>query len=312
MSFDEIETFLAVAEYSNIARAADQLYIGQGTASSRILRLEEELGIQLFVRQKGLRNVVLTPEGEYFLPIAQQLLSLWQQAQQIKNRLIFRELRIAAIDTLNRFFLSELYCNFMENNPDIQFYLQTEHSTEIHQLIENQQIDIGFVCSLHKFPNVRAQPLFKEAIVVLYHMGCAFDRSRNFADLPSQSEVYLTMGGEYELWHRRRFPKASTRKVSIGTNSMLPDFLTDPQSWTITTQGSAEMMLEQNPDLRYCLISEEPPPKRIAYLLLYKYPKPWINDLCTLFLDEVVTAIKKRPYLELLYEPSAEEHRNAR
>lgn len=66
MKLDEIETFLAVWEHSNIAHAANQLYIGQGTASSRVLRLEEELGVQLFVRQKGLRNVVLTPEGEYF------------------------------------------------------------------------------------------------------------------------------------------------------------------------------------------------------------------------------------------------------
>lgn len=309
MSFDEINTFLAVAEFSNIARAADQLYIGQGTASSRILRLEEELGIQLFVRQKGMRNVVLTPEGEYFLPIAQQMLSLWQQAQQIKNRLIFRELRIAAIDTLNRFFLSESYCNFMENNPDIQFYLQTEHSTEIHQLIENQQIDIGFVCSLHKSPNVIAKPLFREKIVLIYHAGCKFESTHNFIDLLPQNEIYLTMGTAYDLWHQRRFPKSTVRKISIGTNSMLPEFLRDPQTWTITTQETAEMMLLQNADLRYCPITEDPPPERTAYLLLYKYPKPWINDLCTLFLDEVVAAIRKRPYLELLYEPDADEHK---
>lgn len=304
MSFDELETFLAVAEYSNIARAANQLYIGQGTASSRILRLEEELGIQLFVRQKGLRNVVLTPEGEYFLPLAQQMLSLWQQAQQIKNRLIFRELRIAAIDTLNRFFLAELYSDFMENNPEIQFYLQTEHSTEIHQLIENQQIDIGFVCTLHKFPNVIAKPLFREKMVLIYHANCKFESSRDFADLLPQNEIYLTMGTAYDLWHQRRFPRSAVRKISIGTNSMLPEFLRDPQTWTITTQETAEIMMQHNPELRYCPITEDPPPERTAYLLLYKYPKPWINDLCSMFLQEVVSAIRKRPYLELLYSPA--------
>lgn len=304
MNFDEIETFLAVSEYANIARAADQLYIGQGTASSRIQRLEEELGIQLFARQKGQRNVVLTPEGEFFLPLAQQMLSLWQQAQQIKNRLIFRELRIAAIDTLNRFFLSEPYCNFMENNPNIQFYLQTEHSTEIHQLIENQQIDIGFVCTLHKFQNVIAKPLFREKSVLIYHANCSFDTSRNFADLLPQNEIYLTMGTTYDLWHQRRFPQSSVRKISIGTNSMLPEFLRDPQTWAITTQETAEIMRQQNSDLRYCAITEDPPPERTAYLLLYKYPKPWINDLCKLFLDEVVTSIRKKPYLELLYDAS--------
>ena len=40
-----------------------------------------------------------------------------------------------------------------------------------------------------------------------------------------------------------------------------------------------------------------------------RYLKPWINDLCALFLDEVVAAIRKHPYLELLYEPGADEHK---
>ena len=84
---------------------------------------------------------------------------------------------------------------------------------------------------------------------------------------------------------------------------MLPEFLRDPQTWTITTQETAEMMLLQNANLRCCPITEDPPPERTAYLLLYKYLKPWINDLCTLFLDEVVADIRKHPSWELLYAP---------
>ena len=117
------------------------------------------------------------------------------------------------------------------------------------------------------------------------------------------------MGTAYDLRHQRRFPKYTVRKISIGTNSMLPEFLRDPQTWTITTQETAEMMLLQNANLRCCPITEDPPPERTAYLLLYKYLKPWINDLCTLFLDEMVAAIRKHPYLELLYEPGADEHK---
>ena len=90
---------------------------------------------------------------------------------------------------------------------------------------------------------------------------------------------------------------------------MLPEFLRDPQTWTITTQETAEMMLLQNPILVVVLLLQVALTERTAYLLLYKYLKPWINDLCALFLDEVVTAIRKHPYLELLYEPGADEHK---
>lgn len=304
MDFDELKTFLAIAEYRNIARAADKLFIGQGTASSRIQRLEEELGIQLFSRQKGQRAVFLTPEGEQFLPIAQQQLALWQQAEQIKNRLIFRELRIAANDTMSRFLLPEIYCHFMEVNPEIQFYLQNEHSTETYQLIESQQIDIGFVSSLHKYPNVLSYPLFEEQMVLLYHAGCKFDQTHDLRDLPPQEEIYLTVGSTYELWHRMRFPDSGLRKIALGASSTLVYFINSPQTWSVAPQTTAEALVAENPTLRYCLISEDPPPKRVSYLLLYKYPKPWINDLCKLFLDEVVTSICKKPYLQLLYDTS--------
>ena len=62
-----------------------------------------------------------------------------------------------------------------------------KHFTEIHQLIENQQIAIGFVSNLHKYPNVTAQPLFTESMILLYHR-CMFETSRNLMDLPPQDE----------------------------------------------------------------------------------------------------------------------------
>ena len=181
-----------------------------------------------------------------------------------------------------------------------------KHFTEIHQLIENQQIAIGFVSNLHKYPNVTAQPLFTESMILLYHR-CMFETSRNLMDLPPQDEIYLTIGGKYELWHRSRLPNSDERTASIGMNSMLPDFLRCPQTWAITTQGTVETLLAQNNHLRSSSITKDPPPHRMTYLLLYKYPKPWVDDLCRLFLADVVESIKKKPYLKLLYHLPADD-----
>lgn len=302
MNFDDIETFLAIVEYTNIARAANRLNIGQGTASSRIRHMEDELGIQLFFRQKGIKTVTLTPEGEYFLTIAQQWLSLWRQAQQIKNRLVFQELRIAAVDTLNRFHFVNVYKEFMKSNPNIKFFLQTEHSTEIHQLIENQQIDIGFVFSLHKSPNVVSFPLFRENIVVIYHKGMVFHQTHHLSDLKTDHEIYQTMGADYDLWHRRRFPQSDMKKISIGTASMLPSFIDEANTWTLAPQTLADILTAQDKTLAYAAIDEDPPPARTAYMLLYKYPKLWIRELSNLFMEEVVKMILATPSLQLLYE----------
>lgn len=301
MNFDEIQTFLSVVQHTNIARAANELYIGQGTASTRILHIEQELGVQLFFRQKGLKTVTLTPEGEYFLSIAQQMLSLMQRAEQIKNLLVFRELRISAVDTLNQFHFVQVYRGFMEHHPDIKFYLQTEHSTEIHQLIENQQIDMGFVFSLHKSPNVVATPLYTEKNVILYHRDCRFCQTHDFADLNPEDEIYPTFGNDYDLWHQQRFPNSNIRKISIGTFSMLPNFIDLPGSWSILPQSLADILVKRNDKLVYDIITENPPPARTAYILQYKYSKPWVKELSSLFLADVIKMIRSTPALQLIY-----------
>lgn len=58
----QIEIFLAVAKCRNISQAAQELYISQSAVSSRINKMEAELGARLFYRTN--RGVSLTPKGE--------------------------------------------------------------------------------------------------------------------------------------------------------------------------------------------------------------------------------------------------------
>ena len=73
----EIEAFLNIVKYGSITKAAEVLYISQPALSRRIKSLENELQYELFIRQKGIRNVILTPQGEAFIPIAEKWQQLW-------------------------------------------------------------------------------------------------------------------------------------------------------------------------------------------------------------------------------------------
>lgn len=304
MDFDEIITFLAVAEYGNIAKAADQLYIGQGTASSRIIHMEEELGIQVFSRGKGIKRVTLTPEGESLLPIAKQWVSLLQQANQIKNQAVFHELRIATTDMLNRAYFWRIYLDFMEKHPEIQLFLQTEHATEIYQQIAQQQIDLGFVFSLHKYANIVALPLYEEKCVLLYHKGEPFEQTGSFDSLDAKMEVYITMGHDYDLWHQRFFGGRVERNISIGTGSLLENFIQKPKTWAVVPHALAEIMCKMNPELQIAPFKKDPPPARIAYVLVPQNITQVTLGLCRLFLREVFAALEHMPYLQLLAEES--------
>ncbi len=72
MSFDQLESFVAVAEEGAVVRAARRLCITQPPLTRRIQGLEDELGTPLFERlPRGMR---LTPAGQRLLPYARQVL----------------------------------------------------------------------------------------------------------------------------------------------------------------------------------------------------------------------------------------------
>ncbi len=64
MNFSQIKCFLAAAEYRSFTRAADRLYLSQPVLSRQIASMEDELGIELFIREK--KSIRLTHAGEVF------------------------------------------------------------------------------------------------------------------------------------------------------------------------------------------------------------------------------------------------------
>jgi len=71
ISWDNAQTFLAVAESRSFSAAATLLGVGQPTISRRIAALETRLGCQLFAR--GKQGATLTDEGAKLLPAAEQM-----------------------------------------------------------------------------------------------------------------------------------------------------------------------------------------------------------------------------------------------
>src|SRR5258705_4587924 len=79
MDIRQLRYFIAVAEELNFTRAAERLHMAQPPLSTQIRSLEDEIGAQLFIRDK--RRVFLTPAGQELLGRARAVLEATVQAK---------------------------------------------------------------------------------------------------------------------------------------------------------------------------------------------------------------------------------------
>jgi DNA-binding transcriptional LysR family regulator len=79
LDIDRARTFLEIVQCGSFLRAAERLHVTQTTVSARIRTLEEELGRQLFVRNRN--GAHLTPAGREFERFAQSFVQIWERAR---------------------------------------------------------------------------------------------------------------------------------------------------------------------------------------------------------------------------------------
>ncbi len=71
MTLQQLKYAMTIADCGSMNEAAKQLFISQPSLSETIKELEQEIGLQIFLRSN--RGIIMTPEGEEFLGYARQV-----------------------------------------------------------------------------------------------------------------------------------------------------------------------------------------------------------------------------------------------
>ena len=80
MTIAQLRYVITVAGSNSMNEAAKKLYISQPSLSANIKELEEETGIELFIRSN--RGIALTPQGEEFIGYARQVVEQYELMEQ--------------------------------------------------------------------------------------------------------------------------------------------------------------------------------------------------------------------------------------
>ena len=129
MKTEDLSVFVKVAEVGSITTAAIKLDISSSAASMAVKRLEEQLGVALFVRST--RKIRLSPEGEHYLPMAKQALDTLQQGFALvteQKQSIHGELRMAMSSEMGRNLMRELLNKVQRENPELSLRLHVSDS----------------------------------------------------------------------------------------------------------------------------------------------------------------------------------------
>lgn len=167
MNNNDLKYFCVLAETLHFGKAAQILHITQPPLTRTIKKLEEELGVQLFIRDQ--RNVRLTPAGEYLKRKGETLLSgLSEIEKEVKKiaRGKSGQLHITSVGSIVHIILQ--YVNkFISKYPDVNIKLSQYTTAEQIKLIKSGEADIAFVRCPLSSEGLELHDIFKEYFVLV-------------------------------------------------------------------------------------------------------------------------------------------------
>lgn len=167
MELRHIRYFLAVAEYLNFSKAAQELHIAQPPLSRQIRQLEDDLGVALFVRNK--RRVVLTKAGRVFLDEARKLVVQAGHATEAARHAQKGEsgfVRIGIASGLGGV-VSRVVADHCKHYPAVNFECKDVFSSCQSALLHKREIDVGFLRPPVDQINLSCELLFEEEFTVI-------------------------------------------------------------------------------------------------------------------------------------------------
>jgi DNA-binding transcriptional LysR family regulator len=146
MELRHLRYFVTVAEELNVSRASARLRISQPAVSRQLRDLEEELGVELFRREKtGLK---LTPAGETFLAHARDLLR--RSTDAVKDMAAFNKptkeiLAVSYIAPVLSSILTPALRRFAQAHPDVEVALRELPPAEQLKQLRDGKIDLALI-----------------------------------------------------------------------------------------------------------------------------------------------------------------------
>lgn len=173
MELRQITYFIEVAKREHVTEAANALHVAQSAVSRQIFNLEEELGVNLFIREG--RNIKLTAIGKIFLEHMEQAVNVIEDAKQVVEEYTDPKrgtIHIGFPSSLATYILPKAISAFRNEYPNVKFELHQAKYNELKEAVIKGDVNIALLAPVPtNFKKTKGTILFTESMVALLPMN---------------------------------------------------------------------------------------------------------------------------------------------
>jgi len=226
-----LRAFAAVARRGSFSGAAEELVISQPAVSKHVAELEAALGTQLFVRLP--RGVRLTESGQFVADHVLRAEAILAQARRgvaSIGRTLGGTLNVGASGN-GMYLLPAALESFHRAHPGVEVHVAVSTSAEISEAVRAHQIEVGIVGGFAAAPELEAEQLVDDEIVIVASPALA-RRIKRAKDLDSLTWIAREEGSSTRAvveaaWsdlgispsHRLSFPSWEGVKLTVAAGA---------------------------------------------------------------------------------------------
>lgn len=166
MTLRNLQIFVAVAEYQNMTKAAEKLYISQPSVSMAISDIEREYEVLLFDRMLG--KLVLTQTGQSLVAYAKQILNAEKQMEYfLRHESANFCIRIGVTVTIGSSIFSSIIAEMKTVMPNVNYHVTVANTHIIEEMLMKSKIDIALVEGELINSNLEVTPVINDRLVAI-------------------------------------------------------------------------------------------------------------------------------------------------
>ncbi|BCJ05808.1 MULTISPECIES: putrescine utilization regulator PtrR [unclassified Pseudomonas] len=166
MEFSQLRIFQAVAEEGSVTRAAERLHRVPSNLSTRLRQLEEQLGVELFLRER--QRLQLSPAGKVLLDYAHRLSNLRDEAlAAVQGGQPAGDFVLGTMYSTAAIHLPALLARYHQAYPAVNLQVQAAPSAELLEGVLSHRLDAALVDGPLNLAGLDGVPLCEETLVLI-------------------------------------------------------------------------------------------------------------------------------------------------